>query len=463
MRTLITRGTVVTASDTFHADVLLDGERIAAIAESLDVPADREIDAAGKLVLPGGIDVHTHLDLPVSDFASADDFESGTIAAAYGGTTTIIDYATQFRGQTLDQALRAWRGKADGRAAVDYGFHMAVTDLTPSVEREMDALVAEGVASFKVYMAYPDALMMDDGAILRALARAAANGALVCIHAENGLAIAELVRRALAEGRRAPRDHALTRPAELEREAVHRAITLAEVAGAPIYIVHLSSALALDEVRRARARGVAVLAETCPQYLLLSDELYAQPGFEGAKAVMSPPLRARQDQEALWSGLASDDVQVIATDHCPFTLADKARGLDDFSRIPNGAPGIETRIALIYDACVRERRLTLNRFVNVVATAPAKIFGLYPRKGTIAVGSDADIVIFDPNRTMQLSAATHHMRVDYSLYEGRRVSGMVETVLSRGRVVIENTTFVGPVGHGQFVRRASATPAPPLG
>jgi len=458
MRTLITHGTIVTASDTFQADVLIDGERIAAIAESLDGPADRTIDASGRLVLPGGIDAHTHLDLPVADFASADDFESGTIAAALGGTTTIIDYATQYRGETLGQAFDTWRRKAEGKAAIDYGFHMAVTDLTAGIEAEMDRIVAEGVTSFKVYMAYPGSLMLDDGAISRALARAAASSALVCVHAENGLAIAELVARALAEGHTTPRYHALTRPVELEREAVGRAIALAEVGRAPIYIVHLSSADGLAEIRRAR--GVQVLAETCPQYLLLSDRLYDAPGLEGAKYVMSPPLRPPGHQDALWAGLASGDVQVVATDHCPFTLADKSRGRDDFTKIPNGAPGIETRMSLIYDAGVRTRRLTLNRFVDVTSAAPAKIFGLYPRKGTIAVGSDADLVIFDPERTVQLSAAAHHMRVDYSLYEGRSVSGVVETVLSRGRVVVENAAFVGRAGHGEFVRRASGTPAP---
>ena len=457
MRTLITHGTVVTASDTFKADVLIDGERITAIAEALNGPADRTVDASGRLVLPGGIDAHTHLDLPVADFASADDFESGTIAAALGGTTTIIDYATQYKGETLGQALDTWRRKAEGKAAVDYAFHLALTDLSADIEAEMDRIVAEGVTSFKVYMAYPGSLMLDDGAISRVLARAAANGALVCVHAENGLVIAALVAQALADGHATPRYHALTRPVELEREAVSRAIVLAEIAGAPIYIVHLSSALALDEIGRARSRGVKVLAETCPQYLLLSDRLYDGPGFEGAKYVMSPPLRPPGHQDALWAGLAAGDVQVVATDHCPFTLADKSRGRDDFTKIPNGAPGIETRMSLIYDAGVRTERLTLNRFVDVVATAPAKIFGLYPRKGTIAVGSDADLVIFDPGRNAKLSAATHHMRVDYSLYEGRCVTGVVETVLSRGQLVVENGMYVGRPGYGQFVRRASGT------
>ncbi len=456
MRTLITHGTIVTASETYAGNVLIDGERVASTRAAAEEPADRTIDAARKLVLPGGIDVHTHLDLPVGDFSSADDFESGTVAAACGGTTTIIDYATQFRGQTLRQALDRWHEKADGKAAIDYAFHLAITQLTASVEAEIDRVVGDGVTSFKVYMAYPGTLMLDDAAISRVLASAARAGGLVCVHAEDGLAIAELVARALAEGRTAPRFHAVTRPVSLERDAVARAVRLAKAAGAPLYVVHLSSADGLEEIRRARARGAPVFAETCPQYLLLSDEVYQTPGMEGAKYVMSPPLRPPWHQNALWAGLAAGDVQVIATDHCPFSLADKERGRGDFSRIPSGAPGIETRMSLVHDAGVAGKRLTLNRFVEVVATSPAKIFGLYPKKGTIAAGADADLVIFDPRRTVDLSAAAHHMRVDYSLYEGRRVTGVVETVLSRGQVVVENGSFVGRKGHGQFVRRARA-------
>lgn len=459
MRTLITHGTIVTASETSAGNVLVDGERVVSVRAAADEPADRTIDAAHKLVLPGGIDVHTHLDLPVGDFSSADDFESGTAAAACGGTTTVIDYATQFRGQTLRQALDRWHGKADGKAAIDYAFHLAITQLTASVEAEIERVARDGVTSFKVYMAYVGTLMLDDAAIARVLAAAARAGGLVCVHAEDGPAIAELVRRALAEGRTAPRFHAVTRPVSLERDAVARAVRLAKAAGASLYVVHLSSADGLEEIRRARARGVPVFAETCPQYLLLSDEVYQAPGMEGAKYVMSPPLRPSWHQNALWAGLAAGDVQVVATDHCPFSLADKERGQGDFSRIPSGAPGIETRMSLIYDAGVAGKRLTLNRFVEVVATAPAKIFGLYPKKGTIAAGADADLVIFDPRRTADLSAAAHHMRVDYSLYEGRRVTGVVETVLSRGQVVVENGTFVGRKGHGQFVRRAGAAGA----
>jgi dihydropyrimidinase len=456
MRTLITQGTVVTAHETFKADVLVDGERIAAIDRSLNVSADRQINAAGKLVLPGAIDVHTHLDLDVGGFSTADDFRSGTIAAACGGTTTVIDYATQARGRTLAQALETWRAKADGRAAVDYGFHLAVTDLSPSTEAELDRIAAEGVTSFKVYMAYPGRLMLDDRSIARLLAWTADSGSLVCVHAENGPAIAELVGRALTEGRTAPRYHAVTRPVAFEREAVSRVISLAERAGAPVYIVHLSTADGLEEVRSAGARGIRALAETCPQYLVLSDELYDAPGTEAAKYIMSPPLRPPWHQNALWDGLASGDVQVISTDHCPFRLEDKLRHLDDFSRIPNGAPGIETRMSVIYDAGVRTKRMTASRFVDLTATSPAKIFGLHPRKGEVAVGSDADLIVFDPERTLRLSAATHHMRVDYSLYEGREVTGAPVAVLSRGRVVAENGEFTGRPGWGRFVERTAA-------
>jgi len=456
MRTLITHGTIVTAGGTLDADVLIDGETIAAIADPIREPADRIIDARGMLVLPGGVDVHTHLGLEAGDIATADDFESGTIAAACGGTTTVVDYATQSRRQSLTRALEAWRAKADGRAAVDYGFHLAVTNLAPAAEAELDRVRAEGVTSFKVYMAYPGRLMLDDRSIARLLAWTAASGALVCVHAENGPAIAELVARALAEGRTAPRYHAVTRPVAFEREAVGRVISLAERAGTSVYIVHLSSADGLEEIHSARARGVRAFAETCPQYLVLSDELYDAPGAEAAKYVMSPPLRPPWHQLALWKGLGSGDVQVVATDHCPFLLEDKLRHLDDFSRIPNGAPGIETRMSLIYDAGVRTGRITVTRFVEVTATAPAKIFGLHPQKGEVAVGSDADLVVFDPGRTLRLSAATHHMRADYSAYEGREVRGAPVAVLSRGRVVAEHGQFTGRSGWGRFIARSAA-------
>jgi dihydropyrimidinase len=454
MRTLIRRGTVLTAAGAAPADVLIEGERIAQVGALPGAAADRVIEARGRYVLPGGIDVHTHLDMPLGDTVSSDDFETGTVAAAFGGTTSIVDFAVQTTGRSLREALETWLRKAEGKAALDFGLHMICCDLTPAVEREMDAMVAEGVTSFKLFMAYPGRLMVDDATILRALKRTAANGGTVMLHAEDGDAIEALVRRAVAEGKRAPKLHALTRPASAEADAVRRAIALVERAGAPVYIVHVSAAEAADEIAAARRRGVRVLGETCPQYLLLSDERYDEPGFEGAKYVMSPPLRPRAAQERLWRGLAADDLQVVATDHCPFNLRDqKILGRDDFTKIPGGAPGIETRMSLVFDGGVAAGRITLSRFVEVTATGPAKIFGLYPRKGTIAPGSDADIVIWDPEKRITWSAATHHMRVDYNPYEGRVTRGAPETVLVRGQPVIEDGRFVGRAGAGRFLKR----------
>jgi len=355
----------------------------------------------------------------------------------------------------MREAWETWMRKAEGKAAIDFGFHMIVTDLPPAAEREMDALVAEGVTSFKLFTAYPGRLMVDDATIFRALGRTARNGGTVLVHAENGGVIEELVKRALAEGKTAPRYHALTRPARAEAEATHRVIALAEMAGASVYIVHVSAAEAVEEISAARRRGVAALAETCPQYLFLSDERYDEPGFEGAKYVMSPPLRPRAGQERLWRALAADELSVVATDHCPFRMKDqKTLGRDDFTKIPGGAPGIETRMSLLYDGGVRAGRISLNRFVEVTSTNPARIFGLYPRKGAIAPGSDADVVVWDPEREITWSAATHHMKVDYNPYEGRVTKGAPELVLSRGRAVVQGGKFVGRAGAGVFLKRA---------
>lgn len=457
-RTLIHGGTVVTASDTFAADVLIEGERITTLATKIDVPADKvdkRIDARGKLVIPGGIDVHTHLDMPFGGTTSADDFESGTIAAAFGGTTSVVDFAIQYKGQTLHHAFETWMKKAEGKAAIDYGFHMIITDLNPETEKEMDSLVREGVTSFKLFMAYPGVFMLDDASIFRALLKTGENGGTICMHAENGGVIDVLVKRALARGETAPKYHALTRPARAEGEAAHRAIALAEMADVPIYIVHLSAAEALDQVTEARDRGLPAYAETCPQYLFLSYDNYEEPGFEGAKYVMSPPIRPKENQAKLWRGLASNDLQTIATDHCPFCMKDqKTLGKGDFSKIPNGGPGIETRLPLVHDGGVREKRISINRFVELTATAPAKIFGLWPDRGTIAPGAIADVVVFDPEKTVSLDAKDLHMRVDYSPYEGRRVKGGADVVLSRGQVVIEGGRHVGRKGAGRFIRRA---------
>jgi dihydropyrimidinase len=458
LKTLLRGGTVVTATDLYRGDVLIEDEKISAviapgglIPEGGQIPV---IDASGKYVIPGGIDVHTHLDMPFGGTTSADDFESGTVAAAHGGTTSVVDFAIQYRGQTLRHALDTWKKKAEGKAAIDYGFHMIVTELSDSVEREMDALVREGVTSFKLFMAYPGVFMLDDGSIFRALLRTRENGGTICMHAENGGVIDVLVKKALAEGKTAPKYHALTRPARAEGEATHRAIALAEMAGVPIYIVHLSASEALEMVTQARDRGLPAYAETCPQYLFLSYDNYEESGFDGAKYVMSPPLRPKETQDRLWRGLASNDLQAVSTDHCPFCMKEqKELGRDDFSKIPNGAPGIETRMSLVFDGGVRTGKIGLNRFVELTSTSPAKIFGLFPRKGTVAPGSDADLVVFDPNRKVTLSAKTLHMKVDYNPYEGREVTGAADTVLSRGKVIVEAGKFVGRAGAGSFLKR----------
>jgi dihydropyrimidinase len=455
--TIITNGRVVTASDTYASDVAIGNGRIVAIGQSLPPEnASRIIDAAGKYVLPGGIDVHTHLDMPFGGTTSSDDFETGTRAAAFGGTTTLIDFAIQYKGQTLRTAFDTWMQKASAKAVCDYAFHCIITELADAQLDEMNALVREGVTSFKLFMAYPGVFMLDDGSIFKALRTTAKNGGLVCMHAENGNAIDVIVQQALAEGKKAPKYHALTRPTTAEAEATSRAIALAEMAGAPVYIVHLSCNDALDKVREARDRGLPVYAETCPQYLYLSIENFDVPDFEGAKYVFTPPLREKWHQEKLWNGLKSDHLQVVSTDHCPFCFKEqKELGRDDFTKIPNGGPGVEHRMSLIYSGGVAAGRFSVNRFVELVSTTPAKLFGLYPRKGTIAVGSDADLVIFDPNRKHIISAKTHHMRVDYSMFEGIQVMGMPVTVLSRGRVVVESDKFLGRAGTGEFVKRST--------
>lgn len=453
--TVIKNGTVLTATDTFVADVGIVGGTIAALAASLPAEnAGRVIDARGCYVMPGGIDVHTHLDMPFGGTTSADDFESGTIAAAFGGTTSLIDFAIQSKGQTLRTAFDTWMKKAEGKAAIDYAFHCIITDLPDARLEEMGALVREGVSSFKLFMAYPGVLMLDDASIFRAMTQAAKTGALICMHAENGSVIDVIVQRALAEGKRAPKYHALTRPTTAEGEATGRAIAMAEMAGAPVYIVHLSCNEALERVREARDRGLPTYAETCPQYLFLSIENFDVPGFEGAKYVFTPPLREKWHQEKLWQGLAKDDLQMVSTDHCPFCYKEqKELGKDDFTKIPNGGPGIEHRLSLVYTGGVHGGRFSPNRFVQLVSTAPAKLFGLYPRKGAIAVGSDADIVVFDPNQEEVISAATHHMRVDYSMFEGIRVKGVPKWVLSGGQVIVEGKRFTGRAGAGRFLKR----------
>jgi dihydropyrimidinase len=454
---IIRNGTVVTATDSYVADVGITGGKIAAMGKDLPMQnASQVLDASGKLVLPGGIDVHTHLDMPFGGTTSADDFETGTRAAAFGGTTTLIDFAIQYKGQSLRQAFDTWMSKASSKAVSDYAFHCIVTDVSGGQLSEMNDLVREGVTSFKLFMAYPGVFMLDDGSIFKALQATSKNGGLVCMHAENGSAIDVIVQQALAEGKKAPKYHALTRPTTAEAEATGRAIALAEMAGAPIYIVHLSCNDALEKVREARDRGLPVYAETCPQYLYLSIENFDAPGFEGAKYVFTPPLREKWHQEELWNGLKRDHLQVVSTDHCPFCFKEqKELGKDDFTKIPNGGPGVEHRMSLIYSGGVAAGRFSANRFVELVSTTPAKLFGLYPRKGTIAVSSDADLVIFNPHRKHTISSKTHHMRVDYSMFEGIQVTGMPDLVLSRGKVVVDGDQFLGRAGQGQFLRRST--------
>ena len=453
--TIIQGGTIVTAVDTYKADLGIKDGRIAAIGASLPADSARQtLSAKGFYVIPGGIDVHTHLDMPFGGTVSADDFESGTIAAAHGGTTTLIDFAIQSKGETLRHAFDTWMKKADGKAAIDYAFHCIATDLPDARLDEMDELVREGVSSFKLFMAYPGVLMLDDASIFKAMSRAAKNGAMICMHAENGSAIDVIVQRALAEGKTAPKYHALTRPTTAEAEATGRAIALAEMAGAPVYIVHLTCNEALEKVREARDRGLPAYAETCPQYLYLSLDNFDVPGFEGAKYVFTPPLREKWHQEKLWQGLAQDQLQVVSTDHCPFCYKEqKERGKGDFTKIPNGGPGIENRMSLVYSGGVHGGRFSANRFVELVSTTPAKLFGLYPRKGTIAVGADADIVIWDPDKEETISARTHHMRVDYSMFEGIKVKGVPRQVLVGGKVVVDQGKFAGKPGSGRFLKR----------
>ncbi len=455
MKILIKSGNVVTAVDNYFADVLIENDKVTLIGRELSMDADRVIDASGRLVIPGGIDPHTHMELPFGGTFASDDFRTGTIAAAHGGTTTIIDFAVQYQGESLIQAVDNWHKKAEGKTAIDYGFHLITTDLPDERVPEMRQLISEGVMSFKLFMAYPGVFLVDDATIFRAMKNAGQAGGLICMHAENGIVINEIIKHALAEGKTAPKYHALTRPTKAEAEGVHRAIAIAEMADAPVYIVHLSCADALEEVREARDNGLPAYAETCPQYLFLDYSLYERDGFEGAKWVMTPPLREKWNQDKLWQGLRGNDLQVISTDHCPFCMREKELGLNDFTKIPNGGPGVEHRMSLIYNGGVDGGKIGLNRFVELTSTSAAKLFGLFPRKGTIAIGSDADIVIFDPNEEMTISAATHHMNVDYSAYEGMKVKGVTKTVLSRGRVVIEDGRYTGKPGDGQFLKRGA--------
>ena len=459
--TVVKGGLVVSSEGAFEADVAIEDGVIASIARSFDGRADTTFDARGRYVLPGCVDPHTHLEMPFQGTTTCDDFFTGTVAAAFGGTTSVVDFCIQQHGQAFGDALDAWHAKAGGRAVVDYGFHLAITDFAGG---ELADVVAAGVTSIKLFMAYRGELMVDDLTMFAVLRAAAAEGALVMVHAENGDAIDTLVRAARERGCTAPVWHGRTRPPETEAEATNRAIMLARVAGASLYVVHVSCEAALTPLRRARADGWRVTGETCPQYLFTDESCLDAPGFAGAKYVFTPPPRRPADQDALWSALARDELSVISTDHCPFRLRDqKVLGRDDFSKIPNGAPGIEERLMLIHHFGVGSGRLTLPRMVELLATAPARHFGLYPRKGTLAVGSDADVVIFDPHRRRRLGVESSHSEIDYSLYEGIEVIGTPETVIVRGEVVIDHDELVAGAGGGRFLERTAlpfaSTPA----
>lgn len=456
MKTILVKsGRIITATDDYIADIFIEGDKIKQIGKDLAMPADRVIDARGVYVIPGGIDVHTHMELDVGRAVSSDDFETGTMAAAHGGTTTIIDFATQQRTGTMRAALDRWHAQAE-KSVIDYSVHMIIANLPDDFLPEMDALVREGITSFKLFTAYPERLQLDDGTIFKAMLRAGENGGLIMMHAENGSVIDYHIQKFLAEGKTSPNYHPLARPHATEAEATHRCIALAELAGVPVYIVHVSSRFAMEEIRAARARGVPAFGETCPQYLALAYEQYADDSFDGAKFVCSPPIRERANQEPLWRALGDDTLQAIATDHCPFTTQQKAMGQGNFTKIPNGVPGVENRMHIAYQGGVVQRGWSMNRFVQVTSTAPAKLFGLFPRKGTIAVGSDADIVLWNPQRQYTISAATQFMRVDYNPYEGTIINGSPSTVIARGRVIFENDKFLGKRGQGEFLKRGTS-------
>lgn len=456
---LLVRGArVVTSADDYVADVFVNDDQVTAIGLDLPMTADTVIEGAGMLLLPGGVDPHVHLDFPFGSTTTSDSLETGTVAAAYGGTTTVINFAQQLPGESLQATLDKGLVLAAGKAAIDYGYHLIVTRLDDQTLPDLATLVRDGMTSVKLFMAYPGTVMVDDATMFQVLERTGELGALACVHAENGGVIDVLVKRALAAGRTGPSWHGRTRPELAEAEATHRAIALAEMADAPVYLVHLSCEGALDQVTAARDRGRPVFAETCPHYLFLDDSVYDPAGgFDVAKYVLTPPLRPKRNQAHLWRGLRTDDVSVVSTDHCPFCLqGQKSLGVGDFSAIPNGGPGVEHRLPLLYDGGVLTGELSLRRMVEIFSTAPARLFGLFPRKGTIAVGSDADLVLFDPQARQVLSAETHHMNVDYSLYEGREATGAVSAVVSRGRVVVDAGRHVGPAGHGQYVPRGTS-------
>nr|4KIR_A Chain A, D-hydantoinase [Bacillus sp. AR9]4KIR_B Chain B, D-hydantoinase [Bacillus sp. AR9] len=450
-------GTVVTAADTYQADVLIEGERVVAIGHQLSVNGAEEIDATGCYVIPGGIDPHTHLDMPFGGTVTADDFFTGTRAAAFGGTTSIVDFCLTKKGESLKSAIATWHEKARGKAVIDYGFHLMIAEANDQVLEELESVISsEGITSLKVFMAYKNVFQADDETLFKTLVKAKELGALVQVHAENGDVLDYLTKKALAEGNTDPIYHAYTRPPEAEGEATGRAIALTALAGSQLYVVHVSCASAVQRIAEAREKGWNVYGETCPQYLALDVSIMDQPDFEGAKYVWSPPLREKWNQEVLWSALKNGILQTVGSDHCPFNFrGQKELGRGDFTKIPNGGPLIEDRLTILYSEGVRQGRISLNQFVDISSTKAAKLFGMFPRKGTIAVGSDADIVIFDPHVKRTLSVETHHMNVDYNPFEGMEVYGEVVSVLSRGSFVVRDKQFVGQAGSGQYIKRTT--------
>jgi dihydropyrimidinase len=456
MSVLIKGGRVVTADEDRVADVYVEDETVSQIGEGLDVQADRVVDATGKYVVPGGVDPHTHLDMPFGGTITIDDVESGQTAAAFGGTTCHVDFIIQPKGATFAEAFDEWRAKASGKQVIDMGYHMAVTDLHGGgTLEELATLPDQGLTSYKLFMAYKGAIMVDDETLFRVMQVAADTGALVMVHAEHGDSIDVLVKQALAEGHTEPKYHALTRPPETEGEATNRAIQLSRVAGCKLYVVHVSCREAIEPIALAREKGWDVWGETCTQYFFVDYSFLERPDFEGAKYVYTPPPRAKENQDRLWDAVASDILSVVSTDHCAFLWdGQKTLGKDDFSKIPNGGPGLENRLQMIHEFGVRAGRISLQRMVELLSTNPAKYFGLYPRKGTIAVGADADIVVFDPEKKVTISASTHHSKCDYNLYEGTEVTGSPELVLLRGKVLVDGDELVAEPGVGQFVKRA---------
>ncbi|MEZ5116292.1 MAG: dihydropyrimidinase [Candidatus Nanopelagicales bacterium] len=465
MTMLIRNGTVVGPTGSAPMDVLIDGETVvalltpgdASLGADLASSADTVIDATGKYVIPGGVDCHTHMELPFGGTYASDTFDTGTRAAAWGGTTTIVDFAVQNTGERVQDGLALWHAKAEGNCHIDYGFHQIMGGVDDDSLKAMDELVDEGITSFKLFMAYPGVLYSDDGQILRAMQQAHHNGALVMMHAENGIAIDVLREQAIARGETDPRYHSITRPWQTEEEATHRAIMLAQIAKAPLYVVHMSARQAVEAVQVGRDKGWNVFGETCPQYLYLSlEEHLSQPGFEGAKWVCSTPVRARAEghQDALWTYLRTNDLSIVSTDHCPFCFKEqKELGLGDFTKIPNGIGTVEHRMDLIYQGVVTGE-ISLERWVEICCTTPARMFGLYPRKGALQPGADADVVVYDPNGHTSIGyGKTHHMNMDHSAYEGFEVDGHVDTVISRGRVVVDGGEYLGSKGHGRFLRR----------